>query len=266
MKPPPLPAVKRSDWAASPIDLFLLAGLEQKGLAPSPPADRRALLRRASYDLTGLPPTAQELDQFAADDSADAFARAVDRLLATPAYGEHWGRHWLDVARYGDSRWVGAGEDRRLPFAYTYRDWVIRALNQDMPYDRFVTLQLAADQLSPPPAADDWAALGFLSIGKWFTGNLHDVIDDQIDVVTRGLLGLTVQCARCHDHKYDPILTEDYYSLYGLFAASQLPVEGTGLLADLPAVEPEPADAAMQQSYQAEQAASTRSWPRGKRP
>ncbi len=121
------PAVKQADWPAGPIDAFLLARLEQEELSPSPPADRRTLLRRATYDLAGLPPTSREIEEFVADQSPEAYARAVDRLLASPAYGEHWGRHWLDLARYGDTRWVGAAEDRRLPFAYTYRDWVIRA-------------------------------------------------------------------------------------------------------------------------------------------
>ena len=237
------PKVKQSDWPHDQIDAFILAKLEEKSLKPSPPADKRTLLRRATYDLTGLPPTPEEMDAFLADGSPDPFAKVVDRLLASPQYGAQWGRHWLDIARYGDTKWVGAGEDRRWPFAYTYRDWVIAALNQDMPYDRFVTLQLAADQ-APGASPSDQAALGFLTVGRWFTGNVHDVIDDQIDVATRGLLGLTVQCARCHDHKYDPISTKDYYALYGLFAAARMPVEGTGVMAELPEIGPRPVDAA----------------------
>jgi hypothetical protein len=239
----PLPHVKRADWTKTPLDFLILAKLEEKGLSPSAMADKRMLLRRASYDLTGLPPSPEEVEAFLQDHSPDAFAKVVDRLLASPRYGEQWGRHWLDVARYGDTRWVGAAEDRRFPFAYTYRDWVIGALNRDMPYDQFVTLQLAADQLPSTGDQSDLAALGFLTIGKWFTGNIHDVIDDQIDVVTRGLLGLSVQCARCHDHKFDPISTDDYYSLYGLFAASRMPFEGVGMLATLPEVGRRPIEA-----------------------
>ena len=231
------------DWPANEIDQFVLARLAEKGWRPSPRADKRTLLRRATYDLTGLPPTPPEIDAFLADVSPDAFEKVVDRLLASPQYGVHWARHWFDVARYGDTRWVGAGEDRRWPFAYTYRDWVIQALNEDMPYDRFVTLQLAADQV-PDARPGDQAALGFLTVGRWFTGKLPDVIDDQIDVVTRGLLGLTAQCARCHDHKYDPVSMQDYYSIYGLFAASRMPVDGNGILGCLPALEPRPVDEA----------------------
>ncbi len=248
LQPPkdvPPPAVKAGDWAKEPLDRFVLAKLEEKGLTPSPRADKRTLLRRATYDLTGLPPTPKAADAFLADTSDGAFAKAVDRLLASPAYGERWGRHWLDVARYADTKWVGAGEDRRIPFAYAYRDWVIRALNEDMPYDRFVRLQLAADQTADARPAD-LAALGFLTVGRWFTGNVHDVIDDQIDVVTRGLLGLTVQCARCHDHKFDPVSAKDYYSLYGLFAAARMPAEGFGILVDLPETEPPPVDTAVE--------------------
>jgi cytochrome c553 len=227
--------------AANEIDRFVQARLQVAGMKPSPVADKRTLLRRATYDLTGLPPTPDEIAAFLADESPDAFAQAVERLLASPQYGMHWGRHWLDVARYGDTRWVAAGEDKRWPFAYSYRDWVIQALNDDMPYDRFVTLQLAADQ-TPDARPSDLAALGFLTVGRWFTGKLPDVIDDQIDVVTRGLLGLSVQCARCHDHKFDPISAQDYYSLYGLFAAARMPVDGSGLIASLPAVAPPPLD------------------------
>jgi len=243
LKKPPVSKVKQASWPLDPLDAFILAKLEDKGLKPSSAADKRTWLRRATYDLTGLPPTPEEIDALLADASPDPFARVVERLLASPQYGAQWGRHWLDIARYGDTKWVGAGEDRRWPFAYTYRDWVIGAFNQDMPYDRFVTFQLAADQV-PGARPSDQAALGFLTVGRWFTGNLHDVIDDQIDVVTRGLLGMTVQCARCHDHKYDPISTKDYYALYGLFAVARMPVEGAGVLAELPEIGPRPVDAA----------------------
>ena len=238
----------------NPIDQFVQAKLKAAGMKPSPPADKPTLLRRATYDLTGLPPTTAELDAFLADTSPDAFAKVVERLLASPQYGVHWARHWFDVARYGDTRWVGAGEDRRWPFAYTYRDWVIGALNDDLPYDRFVTLQLAADQV-PDARPADQAALGFLTLGRWFTGVVPDVIDDQIDVVTRGLLGVSAQCARCHDHKFDPVSTQDYYSLYGLFSAARMPVDGSGILATLPEIAPRPVDAATEREVARQRAA-----------
>ena len=239
---PEPPDVRTTNWPHNGIDQFVLARLNAETMKPSAPAERQALLRRVTYDLTGLPPTQSEAGAFLEDTSPDAFATVIDRLLDSDQYGAHWARHWLDVARYGDTRWVGAGEDRRWPFAYTYRDWVIRALNEDMPYDRFVTLQLAADQV-PDARPADQAALGFLTVGRWFTGQLPDVIDDQIDVVTRGLLGVSAQCARCHDHKFDPVSTQDYYSLYGLFAASRMPVDGNGFLAELPEVDARPVDA-----------------------
>jgi len=243
---PQPPDAEPHDWPRNDIDRFVLDRLTANRMQPSVRAGEQALVRRVTYDLIGLPPTSAEIDAFLADGSADAFATVVDRLLESPQYGAHWARHWFDVARYGDTRWVGAGEDRRWPFAYTYRDWVIQALNADMPYDRFVTLQIAADQV-PDARPADHAALGFLTVGRWFTGQLPDVIDDQIDVVTRGLLGMSAQCARCHDHKFDPISTQDYYSLYGLFAASRMPVDGNGILGDLPEVTPRPVDAATEQ-------------------
>ncbi len=220
-----VPAVMMKGWVATPIDAFILAKLEEKGLAPAPPADKRTLLRRATYDLTGLPPTPQEIDAFLSDESSDAFAKVVDRLLASPRYGERWGRHWLDVARYADTKeWV-VDEERRLPFSYTYRDWVIQAVNDDLPYDQFVIQQIAADKLDPTKDRKALAALGFLTVGRSFLNRQPDQIDDKIDVVTRGLMGLTAQCARCHDHKFDPIPTRDYYSLYGVFASSTTPKE-----------------------------------------
>jgi hypothetical protein len=223
VKAPPLPAVKNRSWVVSPIDAFVLSALEAKGLKPALPADRRTLLRRATYDLTGLPPTFAEIQAFEADKSADAFAKVVDRLLASPHYGERWGRHWLDVARYADTKGYLFEAERRYPYSYTYRDYVIRAFNEDLPYDQFVVQQLAADRL--PLGADrrPLAAMGFLTLGRRFLNNPHDIIDDRIDVVTRGLLGLTVACARCHDHKFDPIPSKDYYSLYGVFASSVEP-------------------------------------------
>ena len=207
------PDVKQKDWARNEIDRFILAKLEQKGLAPSPPADARTLIRRAYYDLTGLPPTAEESDAFAADHSPDAYARLIDHLLASPRYGERWGRFWLDVARYSDARNVG----ERFAYSYTYRDWVIRALNEDLPYDQFLTQQLAADRI-PGNDSANVAALGYLSLGREFPKTFPETVDDRIDVVARGMLGLTVACARCHDHKYDPIPTKDYYSFYSIFS------------------------------------------------
>ncbi|HXG61209.1 MAG TPA: PSD1 and planctomycete cytochrome C domain-containing protein [Planctomycetota bacterium] len=228
---PAPPAVRRADWVRTPVDRFILARLEEKGLTPAPEADRRALLRRLSYDLTGLPPSPEELEAFVRDPAPDAYERAVDRLLGSPHFGERWARHWLDLARYADTKGYVGQEDRRYPFAYTYRDWVIRAFNEDLPYDRFVTLQLAADRVAGESDKRDLAAMGFLTVGRRFINNIHDIIDDRIDVVTRGLMGLTVSCARCHDHMYDPIPTKDYYALYGVFASSQEPK-------DLPVLEP----------------------------
>jgi mono/diheme cytochrome c family protein len=221
------PPVKNRSWPRSPIDVFVLARLEASGLTPSPPADRRTLLRRTYYDLIGLPPTAEEIDAFEGDHSDDAFTRVVDRLLASPRYGERWGRHWLDVARYADTKdgVLMFGDDRIRPYAYTYRDYVIRAFNEDIAFDRFILEQLAADVIAPKDEPWRLAAMGFLTLGRTFDNNIHDQIDDRIDTVSRGLLGLTVACARCHDHKYDAITAADYYSLYGVFASSDTPME-----------------------------------------
>ncbi|MGI8989396.1 MAG: PSD1 and planctomycete cytochrome C domain-containing protein, partial [Bryobacteraceae bacterium] len=207
------PEVNRKDWPRNEIDNFILSKLERKGLSPSAPADKRTLIRRAYFDLTGLPPTAEEADAFAADNSPDAYPRLVDRLLASPRYGERWGRFWLDVARYSDARNVG----ERFAYSYTYRDWVVRALNEDMPYDQFLTQQLAADRIKGNDTRN-LAALGYLSLGREFPKTPAETVDDRIDVVARGMLGLTVACARCHDHKYDPIPTKDYYSFYSIFS------------------------------------------------
>ncbi len=286
---PNVPAIAEDSWSQSPVDRFVLerllplsGGRESPGSARAsvaganwkdpgdlrPPlgkqsaltlaarADRRTLIRRATFDLLGLPPTPDEVAEFAADLAPDAFERLVDRLLASPKYGERWGRHWLDVARYADTKGYVFFEEKSYPWAYTYRDYVVRSLNEDKPYDQFVTEQLAADVLgeegraghetddmtnqpknpSPPaplPAkpgrgeqerAEQLPALGFLTVGSHFMGNVHDIVDDRIDVVTRGLMGLTVTCARCHDHKYDPIPTADYYSLYGVFRSTTEPL------------------------------------------
>lgn len=222
------PTVKDTDWVRTSIDRFILARLEQAGLRPSNIADRRTLIRRAYYDLTGLPPSWEDVQAFVNDPAATSVAweTLIDRLLASPAYGERWARHWLDVARYADTKdgVLMYGDDRVRPYAYTYRDYVIRAFNEDLPYNRFVEEQLAADQIQPPVEAWRLAALGFLTLGRMYDNNIHDIIDDRIDTVTRGFLGLTVACARCHDHKYDPIPTADYYSLYGIFASSEVPL------------------------------------------
>lgn len=229
IKRPEPPTVSDAAWPGSEIDRFILAALEAKGLKPSPAATPRVLLRRLSFDLTGLPPTADEVDAFeraVQDSSLDAaLSTAVDRLLASPAYGERWGRHWLDVARYADTKGYVFTEDTRYPHAYTYRDYVVRALNEDLPYDQFVTQQIAADLSDTSSDPRPLAALGLLTVGSRFMNNPHDQIDDRIDVVTRGFLGLTVSCARCHDHKYDPISTADYYALYGVFASTIEPSE-----------------------------------------
>jgi len=220
---PALPAIKDASWPLGAVDRFILARLERKGLKPSPPADRRTLLRRASFDLVGLPPTPEEVAAFEADPSTNAFAKVVDRLLASPQYGERWGRHWLDVARYADTKGYVFFEGPDFPWAWTYRDYVIRAFNEDLPYNQFILEQLAADRLPLGQDHRPLAALGFVSLGGRFMNNRHDILDDRIDVVCRGLLGLTVTCARCHDHKFDPIPSTDYYSLYGVFASSVEP-------------------------------------------
>ncbi len=224
---PAVPAVKDAGWVKTPLDRFVLAKLEARGLSPSSRADRRTLIRRAYLDLIGLPPTPEEVDAFAADASPDAWEKVIDRLLSSPHYGERWGRHWLDVARYADTKdgVLMYGDDRVRPYAYTYRDYVIRAFNEDLPFDRFVHEQLAADLIEPKVEPRRLAAMGFLTLGRMFDNNVHDILDDRIDTVSRGLFGLTVSCARCHDHKYDPIPTADYYSLYGVFASSEEPVE-----------------------------------------
>jgi hypothetical protein len=224
---PAIPAVKDAGWSITPVDSFILAKLEAAGLTPAPRADRRTLLRRVYFDLIGLPPTVLEIEDFERDRSPDAYERVVDRLLASPHYGERWGRHWLDVARYADTKdgVLMYGDDRIRPFSYTFRDYVIRAFNEDLGFDQMVQDQLAADVAAPKDQPWRLAAMGFLTLGKGFDNNIHDQIDDRIDVVTRGFLGLTVSCARCHDHKYDAIPTADYYSFYGIFASCEAPLE-----------------------------------------
>jgi hypothetical protein len=220
---PRLPSVKNRQWPALPVDYFVLHRLEEKGVRPSQPADRRTLLRRVTYDLTGLPPSPEEVAAFEGDSSPDAYAKVIDRLLASPHYGERWGRYWLDVARYADTKGYVFFESADFTWAWTYRDYVIRAFNEDLPYDQLVMHQLAADRLPLGQDHRPLTALGFLTLGGRFMNNQQDILDDRIDVVTRGVLGLTVACARCHDHKYDPIPSKDYYSLYGVFASTQEP-------------------------------------------
>jgi hypothetical protein len=218
---PALPAVRDREWPKTSIDHFILARLESSGLQPVEAADRRTLIRRATFDLIGLPPTPAEVDAFLNDKAPDAFAKVVDRLLASPHYGERWARHWLDVARYGEDQ-AHTFQARKYPQGFRYRDWLINAFNEDLPYDRFLLEQLAADLLPDPNRLDNLPALGFFACGPVYYGDPKrlDQIDDRIDTVTRGLLGLTVACARCHDHKFDPIATKDYYSLAGVIAST----------------------------------------------
>lgn len=220
-----VPEVKMKGWVTTPVDNFILAKLEEKAMFPSFQTDRRSLIRRATYDLTGLPPTPAEVNAFEEDKSPDAYSKLIDRLLASPHYGERWGRYWLDIARYADTKGDvnNNREDFRFPYAWTYRDYVIKAFNEDKPYDKFIIEQLAGDKVATDSNKEALAGLGFLTLGKRFAGNRNDIIDDQIDTVSKGLLGLTVSCARCHDHKFDPIPTADYYSWHGIFNSSTEP-------------------------------------------
>jgi hypothetical protein len=223
-----LPDVQNASWVNAPIDFFILARLENKDLEPNHPADKPTLIRRATFDLTGLPPTPAEIKAFLADESPQAFATVVDRLLASPVYGERWGRHWLDVARYADSN--GLDENIAHGNAWRYRDYVVAAFNQDKPFDQFLVEQLAGDLV----ASDDIAtqherliATGFLSLGPKVLAEVDetkmemDIVDEQIDTVSRAFMGLTFGCARCHDHKFDPLRSEDYYALAGVFKSTR---------------------------------------------
>ncbi|HUB28953.1 MAG TPA: PSD1 and planctomycete cytochrome C domain-containing protein [Terracidiphilus sp.] len=231
--PPAIEDKQLAHWAKTPIDHFILAGLHQAGLTPAPEADRRTLIRRATFDLIGLPPTEEEVEAFERDKSGDAWEKVVDRLLASPRYGERWGRHWLDVARYSEDDVRGLDPKRRgyMPFsgAYRYRDWVIKSFNSDLPYDRFITMQLAGDKLPAKTDAerdDNLTATTYLGAGPWVWDQAEpvqgraDERNERVDAVTRGLLGLTVACARCHNHKYDPIAQRDYYKIVSIFASS----------------------------------------------
>ncbi|OAI53249.1 hypothetical protein AYO44_04250 [Planctomycetaceae bacterium SCGC AG-212-F19] len=229
VRPTAIPSIRDAAWPGGAIDRFILAKLEANGLAPVRDADRLMLMRRVSFDLTGLPPTPEEIAEFVNDSSANAFEKVVDRLLASPAYGERWGRHWLDVARYGES--TGSGRNVPYPHAWRYRDYVIDAFNRDKSYDRFIREQIAGDLLpaeSPRERDEHVIATGFLALGvkdvnqRFKVRFIMDNIDEQIDTVTRSVLGLTASCARCHDHKFDPIPTTDYYALAGIFHSTDL--------------------------------------------
>jgi mono/diheme cytochrome c family protein len=224
----PVPAVGDEGWPAGAIDRFILARLEDAGLKPSPPADRRTLIRRVSFDLTGLPPTPEEVEAFLADERPDAWAHLVDRLLASPHYGERWGRHWLDVARYGEDQ-AHTFQARLYPNGYRYRDWVVQAFNNDLPYDQFVTDQIAGDLLEGPieKKHEGQIAVGYFALGPVYYADAGcafkaslDELDDRVDTLARGFLGLTLACARCHDHKFDPISQQDYYALAGVFRST----------------------------------------------
>jgi len=224
--PPAPPTVAEADAAKirQPLDRFVLAKLKEAGLDFNPQAGREVIIRRLTLALVGYQPTAAEIAAFVADRDPQSVEKLVDRLLALPAFGERWGRHWLDVARYADTKGYVFQEERRYPYAYTYRDWVVKAFNDDLPYDQFLRLQIAADQIVKDPENNrDLAALGFLTLGRRFLNSTPDIIDDRIDVVMRGTQGLTMACARCHDHKFDPLPTTEYYSLYAIFNSSEEP-------------------------------------------
>ncbi|HUA87101.1 MAG TPA: PSD1 and planctomycete cytochrome C domain-containing protein [Bryobacteraceae bacterium] len=227
----PAPAVKDSAWVKNKIDAFVLAKLEEKGLTPSPEADRATLAIRAYVDLLGYRPNYDEVQAFVNDASPDAYEKLIDQLLASPHYGERWGRHWMDVARFGEDNPTSEATNPPYPFAWRYRDWIIESINKDVPYDRFVKLQLAADQM-PDATRSDIRALGYLGAAPVYHkdqrlsadvigGFMTDDWDERVDAVSRGLLGMTVGCARCHDHKFDPIPTKDYYGLVGVFASTR---------------------------------------------
>jgi cytochrome c553 len=233
VKRPAVPAVPSQPL--NPIDTFVRAKLDSAKLKPAAPADKRTLLRRVTFDLTGLPPTPEEVDAFLKDGSPEAFAKVVDRLLDSPTYGQRWARHWLDVVRYAD--YHDGNPKARNPVcepleAWRYRDWVVQSLNRDLPFDQFITHQIAGDLLPPPdgkpPYADGLVATSFLVNGAWDRGDadkekmVSDMVDDQIDTVGKAFLGLTLGCARCHDHKFDPVSTRDYYALAGIFYSTRM--------------------------------------------
>jgi hypothetical protein len=225
------PEVKNSAWVKNKIDAFVLAKLEEKGLTPSPAADRATLVTRAYIDLVGYRPSYEEVQAFVKDSAPDAYEKLIDKLLASEHYGERWGRHWMDVARFGEDNPTSEATNPPYPFAWRYRDWIIEAVNKDVPYDRFVKLQLAADQM-PDATRSDLRALGYLGAAPIYHkdqrlsaevigGFMTDDWDERVDAVSRGLLAMTVACARCHDHKFDAIPTKDYYGLVGVFASTR---------------------------------------------
>jgi hypothetical protein len=246
---PPVPPVKNAAWARNPIDFFVLARLETAGLAPAPPISREKLIRRVTFDLIGLPPTPQEIDRFVNDLAADAYGKLIDRLLASPQYGERWGRHWLDVARFAQSN--GYEHDEIRPDAWRYRDYVIRSLNADKPYDRYIREQLAGDELDPENA-DALVATAFNLLGPDMTDSSdqaerrQNTLNDMTDTTALAFLGLTIACARCHDHKFEPIPQTDYYRLQAFFAPASF-------RRDLPVVTREEREAyqAQEKAYQA---------------
>ncbi len=225
---PPVPACS-DNWVQNPVDAFVLDKLNSQAWQPAPEADKYTLLRRATFDLVGLPPTVEEIEDFLADDSPESFRKVIDRLLASPAYGQRWGRHWLDLVRYADTN--GADENHDTPNAWRYRDWVFEMLNRDLPLDDFIVHQIAGDLLcdgqDEQMARELITATGMLVIGPKMLAEQDkekmriDIVDEQIDTVSRTMLGMTIACARCHDHKFDPIKTEDYYSLAGIFASTR---------------------------------------------
>ena len=238
---PAIPTVQQMDWPRNAIDYFILARQEEIGLTPSSRATAAQLLRRAAFDLTGLPPTAEEREHFLTSAYDLQWAALMDYLLDRPEYGQRWARHWLDVARYADTKgYIGVGKrEERYAYAWTYRDYVVRALNEDVPFDDFIRHQLAADLLDLAPD-EQWklAAMGFLTLGNRFIHKRHRIVGDQIDVTMRGFQGLTLMCARCHDHKFDPIAMEDYYGLYGIFDSSVEPsYDAKPLLSEEPSEE-----------------------------
>ncbi|MDP1797181.1 MAG: DUF1549 domain-containing protein, partial [Planctomycetaceae bacterium] len=212
-----------------PVDAFIVQKHREHQLTFASQADARTRLRRLSYGLRGLPPSVDEITEFAAETRPDAWERTVDHYLASPQYGERWSRYWLDIARYADTKGYVFFEDRNYPWAYTYRDYVIEAFNADLPYNRFVQEQIAGDLLDPIDNREARAGLGFLTLGSHFMGNVHDITDDRIDVTMRGVMGLTVACARCHDHKFDPISQADYYGLYGILRSTEEPLVAPAL-------------------------------------
>ena len=229
LRRPTVPKVTEPAWSRSPIDAFLLSRLQANGLKPNEPASKRELIRRATFDITGLPPTLAEVEAFEEDSSPEAWEKVIDRLLASPHYGEKWARHWLDIVRYAESN--GFERDSDKPHIWRYRDYVIDAFNADVPYDQFLVQQLAGDELEKP-TSQSMIATGYHRLMQWDDEpadrllHLFDNLDDDLRITTEGMLGMTVGCARCHDHKGDPISQEDYYSFMAFFRGMKQPGKG----------------------------------------